>query len=541
MNKGQLTITYPFIRRIALVYISLPLFCFFIGWLKWYFALVSCLALILSLIFSEDINLINRFIHKKDHSENSNAPDVSNTEDKKIVVSKPLLISVALFALVYSILCGVGRLWAQSSDYPWRNAIFRDLIVKNWPVLYDSFEGALSYYIGLWLPAAIPGKLVYLLSGNAETAFFAGNMVFLAYYTFGMIILFLLLILHYKISSFKRIYLVLLGFVFFSGMDILSPWPITYHLHLEWWTGIYQFSSITTCMCWVFNQALISWISMSLLLNEKKVSSYVLIGMACLFNGPFPFVGYFVFCISIAIKRLVEMIKAQSIKTYLKEILSIPNVCSVCFVFPFIGTYLLSNNAIGASSGEGKLMSVLTWNASDIFVYVIFVMLEFGIYAVLIAKDNYRNYLFYVSVLLLLICPMIHIGSNADFTMRASIPPIFMMFVFCYQFILDELSRRKEKSIEHTQSKSVRSISFSGLLCLVLVASLVIGAVTPCVEFARGFEQIYLRGINDPKTDSIITLDRDKNPIDENEYWPPANFIASNMDDKIFFKYFARV
>ena len=537
MNKGQLTISYHFLRRFALIYISLPLFCFFIGWLKWYFAVLSCLALIVCLLFSEENSLVKRLFHK-----DTGETETPKPQDKKILISKALLISVVIFTFVYCILCGVGRLWAQSVDHPWRNAIFRDLITKDWPVLYDNFNGALSYYIGLWLPAAIPGKLVYLLSKNSEAAFLAGNIVFLIYFALGMCLLFLLLIMHFNVSSPKQVFLVLLGFVFFSGMDILSPWPITWHLHLEWWAGLYQFSSITTCVCWVFNQALISWISMALLLHEDKVSNYAFIGMACLFNGPFPFVGYFVFCVAKALKRLFDMLKAKKAKSYLREVFSISNICSALFVFPFIGSYLLSNNAIGSTSTENDLLEVLNWRFPAFFVYVIFVLIEFGVFAVLIAKANCRNYLFYVAVLLLLVCPMLRLGSNADFTMRASIPPIFMMYVFCYRFILDEIEKRKEESKAPPQSsKGSKQISLSRFLCLILIGCLVIGAVTPCVELARGFEQVYLRGINDPETDSIITLERDKDPFDENQEWPPVNFIATDMDNKVFFKYFARL
>lgn len=53
----------------------------------------------------------------------------------------------------------------------------------------------------------------------------------------------------------------LLFLIFFSGMDILGalyssrlPDLLAYDaMHLEWWTNDFQFSSLTTCLFWVFN------------------------------------------------------------------------------------------------------------------------------------------------------------------------------------------------------------------------------------------------------------------------------------------------
>ena len=257
MKNSQLTIPYSLLKTLTLIYISLPLFCFFIGWLQWLYAVLACLALTICILFSCGNRIIPDTLFKRSSINSKEDFKGSQFQGKELILSKKVFISIAIISLLYCFLCGIGRLWAQSLDYPYRNAVLRDLILRDWPVLYDKFNGALSYYIGFWLPAAIPGKIVYMLSGDPDTAFRAGNIFLLIYSSIGIVLLFLLILLYFKRSSAAQIYLIIFGFIFFSGMDILGPKFSNWHLHLEWWAAIFQYSSFTTCLCWVFNQTVI--------------------------------------------------------------------------------------------------------------------------------------------------------------------------------------------------------------------------------------------------------------------------------------------
>lgn len=540
-NSGGIVLSYTNLRKVALVYIALPMLCFFLGWLKWYWAALGCVALIVCFLASNENSRLNRLFVKKGTSETS----VSELEDRKLTISKKALIAIVLCSLIYLILCGVGRLWAQSGDLAWRNAIFRDIIVHDWPVYYNKFDGALCYYIGVWLPAAIPGKIVYLLSGNSEAAFTTGNIVFLIYYTFGLTIIFLLLILYFQAEKAKQILLIVAGFILFSGMDILGVFVIepdfVYRdMHLEWWSG-FQYSSFTTCLCWVYNQALIPWLCILLLLFEKKISSFVFIGMACLFCGPFPFIGYLIYAVTLGFKRLIEMLKAKKGKQFAGEAFSISNICAALFVFPFIGSYLTSNTLMSESGAESSVAYFLTWDSGIFLVYAIFVVFEFGIYALLIFKQNIKNSLFYVTVLQLLVYPFLNVGVNSDLTMRASIPAIFMLFILCYKYLFTNTAiiPVKEKELAR-MSKSDRFIARTNIVYMTLILCLIIGTVTPGFEFARGIKQVGERGINDRETDYIVTLDQDSCPDPHFTKWPPTNFVSVEYDDVLFFKYFAK-
>ena len=522
MNKGKITISYTVLRKCALLFIALPLLCFFLGWLKWYWAGLACIALSVCLLTSWK---------QAEH----NADYIS---EKQFCISVRTLILIVLISTVFSFFCGVGRFWAQSNDYPVRNAVFRDLILYDWPVYYDKYSGALSYYIAIWLPAALPGKLVSLAGGSAKAAFLVGNICLFVYFVAGLTIMFLLIARCLNVENSKHVCLLIFGFFFFSGLDAVAPQYEDWFLHFEWWSGLFQYSSMTTCICWVFNQALIPWICMALILNEKTVSDYILIGMCCLLSGPFPFVGYFIYCLANGVKRLVDQIKIKEGKKFAKEFFSVSNICSVLFVFPFVGSYLMSNSAFDSFDSGGPIFEASGWVPFQFVLYLLFLMIEFGIFAILIFSDNKKNYLFYITLIQLIAYPLFHLGDNSDFTMRASLPGLFVMYVLCYQYLLKRIPNTE--NIRKNQ-KTKRNIEFKKqqIPLLLLVLCLIIGAVTPSAELLRGCFQVYSRGINDPVTDGVITLNQETNPVNDS-LWPPRAYVALNLDEQLFFKYFAR-
>ena len=580
MNKKTFSIPYAWIRWGAILYITLPIFCFFIGWMKWYWAVTGCVALMVCLFFfGEKPPAIFRKKVEKSSLE-------AEKEKEMLILPKWMPFAIVGISFAYSFFCGIGRLWAQSKDYPWRNAVFRDLILRDWPVLYDRYKGAMSYYISLWIPPSLVGKLAYKLGADADGAFFAGNIALLIYVTIGLSVLFLILISYFKPKKWNAMLLVVLGFIFFSGMDIVAciePLGAN-NYHLEWWAEKYQYSSFTTCMCWVFNQAVIPWICMALLIKEKNIKNYVFIGMACLFSGPFPFVGFFIYCIAKGIADFIKAGKSKSIGRYVKELFSISNLVAAIFIFPFIGAFLLSNSILTLHSGVGLSYAVtdvassaettvFSEETSDsgfseetpdsgssetteyvdphpaataVWRYVKFILLEFGIYAILIAWKQRKNYLFYVTIVQLLLFPFFRIGFSSDFTMRASIPAIFMMYVLCYEFVLQE----KENCLKKADAKGnankgdaknfdVQTLKRYGYI--ILVVCLVLGAATPSVEFIRGFRQVSMRGIDDPITDFLYTLGGDGPYSHNNIDTPEYNFVALELNQTIFFGHFARM
>ncbi|MCR5767413.1 MAG: hypothetical protein K6G45_02845 [Lachnospiraceae bacterium] len=597
--KRILRIPLIMLKRVAYILMSAPVVLFAIGWLKWYWASLVIIATVSVFICS--------CMGKK------------NRTDETLCISVSALIIVAFIILIWVWLSGAGGFWGQSDDYEYRNAIFRDLILRKWPVIYEKTGHALVYYIGFWLFPALFGKLALLFGAGDAVAFNVGSVaVFL--WTFVMLMIVALLIINYlhAFTRKKQIFAILL-FIFFSGMDLICMiGGIRGRMfHLEWWAMHYQYSSFTTCLFWVYNQALPAWLCFMCLLHEKKLSSYVFIGMVCLFCAPLPFVGFFIYAVALGVIRAVDFFRHKQAGKLIWELFSLPNILSVLIIFPIIAAYLLSNEAIhGAGSiqvsekgyyienDEGEkdpiysyetdskgnqltyeeveditnqnlaygliafvclelligliilfkrlkkkfwyylaylpVISVLVFAISkfkdvDIYqenmlsTYFSFICVEFLLYMIMIFKKYRKEPLYYVTVLSLMVIPFIRIGYSMDFSMRASIPGLVMVYLMTARFLMEDRDCLKIKS------------SLPRLCYVLLVVFLCIGAATPICEMFRNTRQVYLHGIRYEGRDDVYTLGCD-GPYDEpGQIKTYGNFVAVEPENQTFFKVFGRM
>ncbi len=527
----MLELSYLKLKKYAYCVLGLPFIVFAFGWMKWYWAIPATIATVLCVF-------LGGFRIQKNEGK------TTETEKDRIRIKKWMLVLLIAIGLVWVWQSGIGGFWAQSKDYPWRNAIYRDIVLRDWPVYYDLYDGALVYYIGFWLVPALFGKLALFLGANDVTAFQVASVAIFIWAAILIVILFALLVTLLKANTVKKQLLILLGFVFFSGLDILGsiePLGANFY-HLEWWADHYQYSSFTTCMFWVFNQSIIPWITFACLLQERTIRNYVFLGMMCLFSGPLPFVGFFLFCITLGIIKCVEAVKDKQIKVFLKDIISVSNVLSTVFIFIFIAAYLLSNAAI---SGGGALRldqgatiiqseadssgTVITGaSLENLLTYLKFVMFEFGFYVLLIGRKTYKNPLFYVMTASLLVFPFIKIGGGADFPMRASIPSLFYLYYLVMKFIMEEKHWMRQKG------------TVNRLLYIVLLVVFLLGSFTPAVEFYRGCRQVVKSGLDNPMEDYLYTLGGDgPNAWTVESGYEYGNFVSVHPNEQLFFRYFA--
>ncbi len=536
----MITISYSKLKKYAYIILALPFLVFALGWLKWYWAVMAVVATLACLY-------LGGFCREKT-KDNGMLSDTDT--DSGITVKKWLLVAVIVIAMIWVWQSGIGGFWAQSKDYPWRNAIYRDIVLREWPVYYDLYGGALVYYIGYWLVPALFGKVAISFGADDIAAFRVASVAIYVWSVLLIVLLFLLLITLLKADSIKKQMLVVLGFIFFSGLDILgSIEPLGANLyHLEWWADYYQYSSFTTCLFWVFNQSVIPWIALACLLQEKTVKNYVFLGMMCLFSAPLPFFGFFIFCIASGMVKGIEAFRKKQGLTFLKNIVSVSNILATVFLFIFIATYLLSNSAI---SGSGALrISEATQISADTEIvlrqvergtsqsgiswelwanYLKFILFEVGFYALLICRKYYKEPLFYVMLGSLLIFPFFKIGIGSDFPMRASIPALFFLYCLVMKFLLEEKHWLKKKGTTNR------------MLYVILIIVLCLGSITPLVEFYRGCRQVAIYGLDNPMEDYLYTLGGDAgNGWDAqtgNEY---SNFVSVNPENEFFFRHFAK-
>ena len=239
---------------LALAYLFIPLFVFFNTFLNLW-------GIVFSIVFIYFFYKLYLLLIDKE----------SNLFNKNNIVY--WLISIILI-MIWVYLSGIGGFAYQNDDFWARNAIYRDLINYDWPVIYDlSLEPdyvanllgtekvAFSYYYIFWLPIALISKLFKL-------SWCVSNVLLYFYVVLGLFLV--LYFLNRKLG--KCSYTVLFLLIGFSGLDVIRFVIRNNYLptieHIEWYGDFfYQYSSNTTQLFWVFNQSIPIWLLMSILLN----------------------------------------------------------------------------------------------------------------------------------------------------------------------------------------------------------------------------------------------------------------------------------
>lgn len=481
---------------IIYAYILLPILIFFMGWLKLYIAIPICLLILYS---------IRRAIENE-------SPLFCPGESFTAWI--PILIVIGLW--VY--FSGIGGMVFQNSDHECRNTIFSLLVNKKWPVVMDvtrdgvSSSRMLIYYIGFWLPAAVFGKIFGLTAG------FLFQMLWAA---LGVLIVFWMICDYFKKFSIKY----LLGMIFFSGLDIVGCLLLNVdfanlfaYMHIEVWAD-FQFSSFTTQLFWVFNQAIYAWVLTLLILRQKNNRAIVMVWGCGLLSCTLPFAGMLPLLIYKIIvntrESLLEkpLVNGDKIANQFKhvarvsELFTVENILSGGFIGILTFLYEIGNLS------AGKRSPVIFESKGFVFSVILFLLVEIGIYAFIVYKDQCKNPLYWISVVALCICPLVRVGSGGDFCMRASIPSLLILMIFFFE---SWESYRKKKN---------------WILWTVCTIVFLIGAVTPCMEFYRTTvetNQLYHEG------QPVMAIS-----VSDEDIMSGANF-SGEIEGNIFYKYLAR-
>ncbi len=514
MIGEELKMTKTTIKKTAYVYISLPVICFLLFYMNSWFGLLFFL-----LFFTV---LIRMFRKSRDQAA-----------DQEYSISKKTLFWFVAVAIVWSFLGGQGNLYYQSSDWQIRNAIYRDLIYRSWPVIYPDFDKALVYYIGYWLPPAVLTKgigAIFPVIYETDMAFRIGNIFLWIWTSAGVFVVENLLAVYARPKG-KKLLFVPLILVFFSGLDIVGGLRdiVKYgeilgaiDFHLEWWSPSLQFSSLTTCLFWVFNQTIVPWIVILCVLQEKGVENYVFMGLCAFAAGPLPFVGIVVYMLIYAAYRGILMQRAGKGISFLKEMMSVENWLALV-ILPVFMVYYRSNTAInaGADSSRTAAVSVFTLSVIDMeFIkeVVFFLIVEAGVYLFIFYR-NYKNDIFYyITAGSIFIAPFIEVGVTDDFVMRFSVPAVMVLAAMSIKFL--------------AEYKSAIADGKGKICCFALCLCLGIGAATPIMEFYRGYRAVRQNGRIVNVADDVKTLNQNA----EN-----ANFVAYDYERNIFFRYLSPV
>ncbi len=425
------------LHLITILYLALPFIIFCMGWLRLSIA-IPITAIILWAVWQ---------LFKQSPITNYQLPNLQSTFY--------LLLLTALWLL----LSGVGGYAFQNWDHHWRNAVLHDLINYDWPVIYSLPEKGpitmLVYYVGYFLPAALTGKIF---------GWQAANFVLFLWTWLGIFLVTLHLSLKLKTSALKAILLLIL----FSGLDSLgallfaSDYPTLFPpiQHLEIWSGNLQYSSFTTQLFWVFNQAVPAWLCITLLTDESPItnhqlpiSNYLFTFSLCFFFAPLAALGLLPYLI-------IEWIKQTDFKFPFKNLRF--DILLASGMIVLVSFLYFSSNTAAQQRG---------FQAVALKDFLAFFLLEGGILWLLLAPLKWRDSRWVVTGLLLAIIPFIQFGSGRDFVMRASIAPLFYLMVMTGEVIFQKTTPR--------------------LLLFTFYLLLALGALTPLYEINRSIFRTY--------------------------------------------------
>jgi hypothetical protein len=473
--------------RLTYLYLVIPFIIFCLGWSRLAIAIpvVAILGWVLWRLLSQE-------------QANETAPGALRTT-----------IYALLITGLWVFLSGVGGYAFQNWDHHWRNAVFRDLITYDWPVVYAAPDRGpvkmLVYYVGQWLSSALVGKLFGWQAANA----------FLFLWTWlGILLVVLHLSFKIKTSSLKSLLLL----AFFSGMDALGAiffakdyptlWPPIQHLEI--WSGNLQYSSFTTQLFWVFNQSVPAWLCVALFFTlpeghrdgvrerslrlrsvralrpksldhdsgDSSLTAFAQNDMLghmaftwslCFFFAPLASIGL----VPYLLIEWFEHIR-PNLKSAFKNIrLDLLLASALIFLLSY---FFFSSNTAAQQRGIQALA------LKDVLV---FFLLEGGIIWLLLAPRHWRDPRWTLTGILLFIMPFIQLGSGRDFVMRASIAPLFYLMVWCGELLFhhDSLTT-KAQSVEGTKKRY-------SVLQIVLAVCLVIGVLTPLYEINRSIYRTY--------------------------------------------------
>ena len=577
---GTRSVSFIQVRKAAAVYMALPLFCFLGGFLRWYYAIFSCavLGVLLWLV-----------IRSRNLEADCNGQSTFSYRTVAFVFA---------LSMLWSYLGGMNGYFYQSSDWGYRNAIYFDLIQYPWPVIYDRSGQALVYYIGHWLPPAALAKAVQYLSGSVEQGRMAGRMFLWLWSSAGLAVIFLMVFP--LVGAFTRKKRIVAGLIliFFSGLDLVGGIILQRMeslmdpgvLHLEWWCTEYQYSSITTCLFWVFNQTIIPWVITLCFFSERDPRNYIFYCVVCLLCGTLPCIGLVMLMIVKAAVYCLKEARRKNAREIPRTVFSAQNLLALFVVFPLVAAFILTSNIVGLpgiaapipaeqaaqgaeavqtrsaeedfsrrsalerlsdTSGEESAKeesdSGSKLNLSDTLRYrlrytvyklkrfvlydlkpfALFFVLDAGLYLLCIFPDHRKDPMFYALFFSLLLIPNIHVGHSIDFCMRASVPGLFILMLYVNRLLLAYFPTDRAKAQGASKGAWKKRAA-----AVTLAVCFVIGAMTPVVEFYRGIYHVTKKGTFYLEDRSVITLNRDEGTGD--------NFVCSHPEEHFFFRYLAR-
>ena len=509
-------IQYPWLYASIVLFLTVPLFMFFMGYLK--------------LIVGIPLTLIFGGLLLYAVSDCANDPDGHKLSLSETALEVPVsyIIGFAVIALLISYVSGVGEYIYSLQDHEYRRAILRDLIDYDWPVIYNyktqtnpevieifknaTGNRAFSYYFIYWMPAALVGKMF---------GFNAGNFVLFLWNSVGIFLSFLGASAAIK----KFTYWVPFIFVFFSGLDAIPNmvYELTQYDGWRWFEGYVTSMSYVSNfreMASVFNQMIPCFLVVCLLMMSFNVRSLGLTSGILFCYSPWAVFGILPMVIATLCSKKH---RASKVSRTITNALSPSNIASAMFILLIFGSYYMTNSA--AVSYKGFAWQYFDSPLKFVIAYIVFVLIEVIPFALILYKSEKSNIVYWAAFATLLILPFYRISEMNDFTMRGSMPALFFFSIALTGIVAEIMDKKNTPTTKKGWLKpaavmlTVIIMMFTTLLNLFVIFGSIIEGDPGAEENIGSFGNI-----NQAEYAEVIQ----------------EQFFAEGYEDSFFYKYFAR-
>lgn len=508
-----MTIKYRTFYIVATAYLCIPIFIFFIGFLKAVFAAVFGLLLILGAVLA-----VRRL---------SGTKDTDGLGAKEVFIDTKTLIAAIIIFLLWCFIAGIGGVMWQTYDFCVRNAVMNDLVEFKWPLFYDmslqqnpevhAYFGdgtfAFVYYVTYWMVPALAGKLFGIT---------VGRIVLLLWSAFGIMLAFIGVAFINK----KATIITALIFVFFSGIDML-PYAARIMLNnadnvfsAEGYAEYFTFCSNTTSIFNVFNQVIPVWLIVTLLMTcDGRDTGFT--GALTFCYSPWGTLTVFPIAIYSLIKKAREKkLEGQAFKT----VLSVNNILVPAVLVTVFGTLYMAGNS--ATSLKGFVFEF--YPVGGIVVrYLLLMVFDLLPFVLLLYKDCKKNGYFLVATAILALLPFYKITFWNDFNTRGSMAPLFVLCI-----LLCGVAENKifDKSVKGKAKEKLKTLQAVFLLVMFLGGLTGLGSI---------FEGI-MNTVTGAET-AANGIGSFGNIADANYmYIVEEQFFVKDYSDSLYFKYLSK-
>lgn len=511
-----ITIPYPWIFASALLFLTVPLFMFFMGYLR------LSVGIPLTLIFAGIV-----LFSVSDCLNDPNGRKLSRYDnDLKIPLS--YLAGFAVTALALSFVSGTGEYIFTIQDHEYRRAILRDLVNYDWPVIYNystqtnpdvinffglaSGQRAFTYYFIYWMPSALAGKMF---------GFEFANVVLLIWNALGIFLSFLTASVALKRCTAAVPFM----FVFFSGLDIIPNAvnliaPYKDWFWLEGWVPCMAYISNFRELASVFNQMIPCFLIVSLLLISHNSRSFGLTAGILFAYSPWAVFGILPIVVAMVFS---EKLRANRITKTLTNTFSPVNIASALLLLVIFGSYYMSNsNAVSERAFAWEYFESIP---AFIFAYLAFIAVEVLPFVILLYKREKKSPVFWAATATLLLIPCYQITTMNDFNMRGSMPALFMFCILLSGVVAEVMDVKNTPTTKKGWLKSA-AVMLTVILMMfptlfnffIIFGSVVTGAPNDKENIGS------FGNINNASYAEVIQ----------------EQFFAEGYDDSFFYRYFAK-